>query len=107
MVIKFTRDVSSLGMGKDFKKGQRVPADFPNIKALLDDGIAAEEEETTIPSKAAASDSKAVTLDMLYLIKAMSYSELSDLLSKNKLKVSGSKEDKLQRLIEYYEGGGE
>ena len=104
MVIKFTRDVSSLGMGRDFKKGQRVPANFPNIQALLDDGIAI---DTTIPSKASTSDSKADTLNMLYLIKAMTYNELSDLLSENKLKVSGSKEDKLQRLIDYYEGGGE
>ena len=130
MVIKFTRDVSSLGMGKDFKKGQVVPPNFQNIQALLDDGIAVEDEnvvkvepiivpkemieeynrnlnETTIPSKASKIDSNKVTLDMLYLIQDMTYNELTELLRKEELKVSGSKEDKLQRLIDYYEGGGE
>jgi hypothetical protein len=112
MVIKFTVDVHSLATGKDYRAGQTVPPNFPNIQDLIDGGIAyiAEEpinEEPTIPSKPPTSDSKAITLDMLYLIKAMSYSELSDLLRENELKVSGSKEDKLQRLIDYYEGGGE
>jgi len=104
MVIKFTVDVHSLATGKDYKKGQIVPPNYPNIDRLIRDGSAI---EVTIPSKASTTDSKAEILDTLYLIRDMTYNELSDLLRENDLKVSGSKEDKLQRLIEYYEGGGE
>lgn len=124
MVIKFTIDVHSLATGKDYRAGQTVPPNFPNIQSLLDDGIAyiANEplakplivpqemideynNETTIASKTSKTDSKAEILDML--LHNMTYSELGDLLRENELKVSGSKEDKLQRLIDYYEGGGE
>ena len=107
MMIKFKINVSSLATGKDYKAGQIVPSNFPNIQSLLDDGIAYIDNETTIASKASTTDSKSEILDRLYLIQDMTYNELSDLLRENDLKVSGSKEDKLQRLIDYYEGGGE
>jgi len=102
MVIKFTVNVSSLATGKDYLAGQEVPSDFPNVQSLIDSGAAIK-----IDSKPPETDSKAENLDTLYLIQDMTYNELSDLLRENELKVSGSKEDKLQRLIEYYEGGGE
>lgn len=97
MVIRFTVNVHSLATGKDYKAGQEVPHDFPNIDGLIKNGSA-------IVSKAPTSDSKT---EMLYLIKDMTYNELTELLRENELKVSGSKEDKLQRLIDFYEGGGE
>ena len=124
MVIRFTVDVHSLATGKDYKAGQEVPHDFPNIEGLIRNGSAAyegaetnksfvvpremiEEYGSRIVSKAPTSDSKAINTEMLYLIKDMTYNELTELLRENELKVSGSKEDKLQRLIDFYEGGGE
>jgi hypothetical protein len=88
-MYRFTQNVHSLATGKDYRKGQIVPPDIPFIEFLEKAGSVEKVEER--PSK----------------YDAMTFDELTELLRERGLKVSGSKQEKIDRLYEDDKGGNE
>ena len=88
-MFRFTQDVHSLATGKDYRKGQIVPPDLPFIEFLEKAGSVERFEEQT--SK----------------YDEMNFDELTELLRERGLKVSGSKQEKIDRLYEDDKGGNE
>ena len=78
-----------MATGKDYRKGQFVPPDLPFIEFLEKAGSVEKVEEAS--KQASKYDS-------------MTFDELTELLRKRDLKVSGSKQEKIDRLIEADKG---
>ena len=105
-MYRFKWDVHSLGTGKDYRKGQAVPPDFPITDYMLNIGTIEKVEiipenkdvDAEIVSKPAESVSNKS-------LESMTYKELGELMAGCGLDFERGKEARIASLANYYKGG--
>ena len=93
MEYRFTTQVRSLATGKTYTAGQTVPADYTITEEALSQGVIVRIDAEPIIEEAPQD------------YEGMTVIELYDLLGERDLKVSGSKSEKISRLIADDKGG--
>jgi hypothetical protein len=79
-MYKFTSDGRSYSAGLKWRAGDTVPPDFPMLGAYIAAGIIKEVQHQSYED--------------------MTFEELADLLRERELKISGNKQEKIDRLID-------
>lgn len=105
-MYRFTQDVHSLGTGKDYRKGQVVPPEFPITDYMINAGVIEKVEivpekdkvvDAEVVSKAAGSVSK-------QSLENMTYNELGKLIKDCGLDFERGKDKRIASLMKYYQG---
>ena len=100
-MYKFTSDGRHLGKGISWRKGQSVPKNFPIEDMLAEGAIELVSEMPPEPQKATSkpnSEQKAEYTDL-------TVAELTDVLRERDLTIRGTKQEKIDRLLEDDKGG--